>query len=273
MTKSEMKELERGPTRFAELNVVLAELTDVSRRELGDNFVGAYLQGSFALGAGDLASDCDFIVVTSGPITPAQEMNVRSFHDELPTRDGFWNRHIEGSYAPRDELKTLAELGRDWLYIDHGWREMQWSEHCNSAVTRWILNNHGVTLAGPSPRQLVDPLPRGVLRDDMRREIPTFISDLLGWISMDIAWAQRYAVESLCRMWFTFEMDQVASKPDSVNWALARLDVRWHPLLQNALADRLLGFDPTQRPAAHLVEQTLEFAESATQAVLSSQFE
>jgi hypothetical protein len=200
-------------------------------------------------------------------------MRIRGYHDELPTRDGFWNRHLEGSYAPADELKTLSGLGRDWLYIDHGWREMQWSEHCNSAVARWILRERGVTLAGPPARQLVDPIPRGVLRDAMIREIPTFIPDLLGWISMDIAWAQRYAVESLCRMWFTFEMDQVASKPDSIRWALARLEARWHPLLHNALDDRMLGFDPTQRPAAVLVERTLEFAELVTQVVLSSHLE
>ena len=267
MTKSASKDLEQGPTRFAELNAVLAELVEVSRRELSNNFIGAYLQGSFALGAGDRASDCDFIVVTSGPVTPMQETKLQAYHDELPIREGFWNRHIEGSYAPADELRTLAGLGRDWLYIDHGWREMQWSEHCNSAGARWILREHGVTLAGPTTSQLVDPIPRGVLRGDMHREIPTFIPDLLGWISMDIAWAQRYAVESLCRMWLTFETDRVASKPDSVIWALARLEVRWHPLLQNALDDRLLGFDPTQMPAAHLVEETLEFATLVTRAV------
>jgi predicted nucleotidyltransferase len=268
MTKGALGDREQGPTRFAELNAVLAELVEVSQRELADNLVGVYLQGSFALGAADLASDCDFIIVTSGPLTPTQERKTRTFHDELPTREGFWNRHIEGSYAPVDELKTLTGLGRDWLYIDHGWREMQWSEHCNSAVARWILREHGVALAGPSADRLVDAIPPGVMRDDMHREIPTFISDLLGWISIDIAWAQRYTVESLCRMWFTFEMDQVISKPDSIAWALTRLDIHWHPLLQNALDDRLLGFDPTQKAAEHLVEGTLEFAKLVTQAVL-----
>ena len=257
-----------GPTDFDELNVVLAELAAMAQRVLADNLIGVYLQGSFALGAGDVASDCDFIVVTSAPVTAEQEGDVRAFHDELPTREGFWNRHLEGSYAPATELKTLAALGRDWLYIDHGWREMQWSEHCNSAVMRWILRERGVTLAGPPVNQLVEPLPQGVLREDMRREIPTFISDLLGWITFDIAWAQRYAVESLCRMWFTFEIEQVASKAASVTWATARLDDRWHPLLKNALDDRLLGFDPTQKPAACWVEETFELAELVTKIVM-----
>jgi hypothetical protein len=270
MSETAITTSHQGPTQFDELNAVLAELVEVSRRELDANFVGAYLQGSFALGAGDMASDCDFIVVSAGPVSPLQEMKLRAFHDELPTREGFWNRHIEGSYAPKDELRTLDGRGCDWLYIDHGWREMQWSEHCNSAVARWLLNRHGVTLAGPSPGQLVDAIPRGVLRADMRREIPTFVPDLLGWISMDIAWAQRYAVESLCRMWFTFDTEQVASKTASIHWALAGLEPRWHPLLQNALDDRPLGFDPAQRPAAYLVEGTFAFAELVKRKVLQS---
>jgi predicted nucleotidyltransferase len=250
----------RGPTPYDELNDVLVELVTIGRRVLADNFIGVYLQGSFALGAGDLASDCDFLVVSRGPITSDHELELRAFHDELPTRKGFWNRHIEGSYAPADELKTLDGLGRDWLYIDHGWREMQWHEHCNSAVARWILREHGVALAGPPAKEVVDALPEGALRSTMRLEIPTFISDLLGWISFDIAWAQRYAVQSLCRMWFTFETDEVASKHDSIHWALGRLETRWQPLLQNAIDERLLGFNSEQRPSKRFVDETLELA-------------
>lgn len=256
----------RNPTPYAELNVVLEELVSVAHCVLEDNLVGVYLQGSFALGGGDLASDCDFVTVTSGPVTPEQEMALRAFHDELPTRDGFWNRHIEGSYAPASELRTLAGLGADWLYIDHGWREMQRSEHCNTAVVRWILRERGVTLAGPPVDAVVDALPAGTLRADMAREIPTFLNDLFSWISFEIAWAQRYAVESLCRMWFTFETDEVASKRDCIKWALPRLDAHWHPLLQNALDDRR-AYDATQSPASHFVEETHAFAALITSIV------
>jgi hypothetical protein len=253
----------RNPTPFAELNSVLGEIVSVARRVLERNLVGVYLQGSFALGGGDLASDCDFVAVTRGPVTPDQEIALRAFHDELPTRDGFWNRHIEGSYAPANEIKTLAGLGRDWLYIDHGWREMQWSEHCNTAVVRWILHERGLTLYGLPVKDVVDALPEGVLRADMAREIPTFLPDLFGWISFEIAWAQRYAVESLCRMWFTFETDEVASKRDCINWALPQLDARWRPLLQNAIDDRQ-AYDAQQAPSEHFAEETLAFADLIT---------
>ncbi|WJE00770.1 hypothetical protein [Streptomyces antimycoticus] len=52
-------------TPYQELDALLADLIGTARSILGDTFVGAYLQGSFALGAGDLHSDCDFIVVTT----------------------------------------------------------------------------------------------------------------------------------------------------------------------------------------------------------------
>ena len=118
-----------------ELNELLRELTWTTRDILGDQFVGAYLQGSFALGDADLQSDCDFLVPVSAPITAKQEQQLREIHDEIPTRPGFWTQHLEGSYPLADDLRTLDGLGRDWLYIDHGWRDMQWSTHCNTEAT------------------------------------------------------------------------------------------------------------------------------------------
>ena len=268
MKPTDLRTPTHGPTPYDELNGVLEEIVTMARRVLADNFVGAYLQGSFAFGAGDLASDCDFLVVTRAPVTANQELELRAFNDQLPTREGFWNRHIEGSYAPMDELKTLGGLGHDLLYIDHGWREMQWHQHCNTAVVRWILHRHGIALAGPPAKEVVNALPQGVLRATMREQIPVFSSDLLDWIT-DIAWDQRYAAESLCRMWFTFETDEVALKADSIHWAIGRLDARWHPLLQNTLDDRLLGFDSKQKPAQQFVEDTLDLADLISAVVLA----
>ena len=161
------------PTEYAELNDVLAELTDRARAILGANMVGAYLQGSFAIGDADMHSDCDFLVPVAGPVTPKQEAGLRALHDEMPTRSGHWNKHLEGSYPPIDELRSLDGLGKPWLYIDHGWREMEWSTHCNTEVVRWTLREHGVALAGPGPRTLLDPVPAEALQQRMRETIPT----------------------------------------------------------------------------------------------------
>ena len=52
------------PTPYADLNQVLLELINSVQVVLKDNFVGAYLQGSFAVGDFDRDSDVDFIIVS-----------------------------------------------------------------------------------------------------------------------------------------------------------------------------------------------------------------
>lgn len=248
-------------TPFAELDGVLADLVASARSILGGNFVGAYLTGSFALGAGDVQSDCDFVVVIGEQVTEAQEQALRALHDELPTRPGHWTRHLEGSYAPRADLEAPHGLRREWLYIDHGWREMQWSTHCNREEHRWTLREHGITLAGPEPRTFVAAVPPELLRARMVEYVEHFIPELLEWTSFDIAWAQRYAVTALCRMLYTLRTGGVASKPAALEWGLASLGQEWGGLIRQAIDDRPLPWNDPPRPGS--VEQTMAFAEYA----------
>jgi hypothetical protein len=251
------------PTAFPELNALLHELVARVQSILGASFVGAYLTGSFALGAGDLYSDCDFLFVTEERITAEQERALRELHGEIPTRSQPWARDVEGSYAPRSDLATLATLGKEWLYVDRGRREMEWSSHCNKADVRWTLRERGVTLDGPAPRELVADVPADVLRSTMRPLIESFLPDLFSWIGLDIAWAQRYAVASLCRMLFTLETGEVTSKPAALEWAKQALDPAWHDLFQYTEDDRSRGWDPNDRPRAGSAEATIAFAEYA----------
>ena len=235
---------------------------------LGESFVGAYLVGGFALGGGDLQSDCDFVVVTEGRVMAEQERELRELHGEIPTRPGHWPHDLEGSYAPRADLATLATLDRQWLYVNRGAREMEWSTHCNTEDVRWTLREHGITLAGPDPRQLVAEVPAAALRSKMPPLIETFLSNLLSWTSFDIAWAQRYAVTTLCRMLFTLETGEVSSKPASLEWAKSALPTRWRDLIQQAIDDRPLPWNDPPRPGS--VEATIAFSEYATKRARST---
>lgn len=247
------------PTRFPELNSVLAELAERAATILGTDFVGAYLQGSFAVGDADLNSDCDFLIPVHRQVTGDQEAALRAMHDEFPTRPGYWARRLEGSYPVLAELRTLAGMGRPWLYIDNGWREMQWSTHCNTEIVRWSLRECGITLAGPPPASLVDPVPASVLRARMRADAPGFLTGMESWISFDLAWAQRYAVTTLCRMLNTYVEGRVTSKRAALEWALRDTAPRWHPVISRAMAERDLGWDPGERPRPGSVEETREF--------------
>ncbi len=248
------------PTRYAELNGVLHDLVSGAQAALGDGFVGAYLQGSFALGAGDLHSDCDFLVVVRERPEPEQEAALRHLHRRLPHEEGHWNRHLEGSYAVADDLRSVAGLGRAWLYVDHGRDEMSWSEHCNQPWTRWILREHGVTLVGPCPVELLDPVPADVLRAQARAGLATLADDVLGWCPPHLAWCQRYLVVQAARSLYTVCTAEVASKRDALRWAMMHADARWRPLLQQVLADRERGFDPEDRPRPGSLDAAREFA-------------
>lgn len=253
-----------GVTHFAELNDVLERLLDGVTNALGANLVGAYLVGSFALGDADLQSDCDFLIATAEPIMPAQEAALRRLHRELPSEAGHWNRHLEGSYPPIEDLRQLSALGRPWLFIANALAEMEWSDHCNSLEHRWILRHHGVVLAGPAPAEFAD-IPADLLRDKMRRDIPSFMSDLATWIRIDgIAWAQRYAVTTLCRMLFTLETGTVTSKHKAHVWATDALDPQWRHLITRADEERARGWDPADLPDPANLEQTHAFAAYAT---------
>ena len=251
------------PTVFPDLNELLQELVARVESILDENFVGAYLVGSFALGGGDLQSDCDFLVVTEASVTPEHERELRELHAEIPTRTGHWPHDLEGSYAPRADLETLDALGEKWLYVDRGHREMQWSTHCNSEDVRWTLRERGVTLAGIEARQFVAEVPADVLRSKMRVLIARFLPDLLSWTNFDeVAWSQRYAVASLCRMLYTLDTGEITSKQNALEWSKSTLPERWQALIQQTIDDRSLPWNEPPRPGS--VEATIAFAGFAT---------
>jgi hypothetical protein len=248
-------------TPFPELNEVLDDLVATVRSILGENFVGAYLTGSLALGAADAHSDCDFQIAIREPLSSEQERALRALHDEIPTRPGYWPRNIEGSYALQSDLASLDRLHRDWLFVDRGHREMEWSTHCNREEHRWTLRERGTALAGPEPRTFVSEVPADLLRARMVEYIGPYIPELLEWTTFDIAWAQRYAVTSLCRMLYTLRAGEVASKPAALAWGLEALDPEWHGLIRQVIDDRPLPWNDPPRPGS--VEQTVAFAEHA----------
>ena len=59
-------------TLIPELITVLQDFVDSARAVLRNNFVGAYLQGSFAVGDFDIHSDVDFIIVIEKELSHAE---------------------------------------------------------------------------------------------------------------------------------------------------------------------------------------------------------
>lgn len=140
-------------------------------------------------------------------------------HAEIPTRDGHWTHHLEGSWLPAADLGTLEGLGRDWLYVDHGRRDMSWSTHCNTEVARWSLRERGVVLAGPEPSTFVAQAPAPVMRSAMRAAVETLTDDVFSWAPDHIAWSHRYLATNHCRVLCSLVTGEVASKRAATLWA------------------------------------------------------
>jgi hypothetical protein len=230
---------------------------------LGDNLLGSYLQGSFALGAGDEHSDVDFLVVTREALSGREVAGLRELHRRLHDLPLPWAQHLEGSYAPAAQLRRLDAARQPFLYLDNGARELVWHDHCNTAVARWILREHGIPLAGPEPAQIVEP----VAPDDLRAEARATLAAFAEWAEELSAtkawtrWAQPYVVLQVCRLLRTIARADVVSKQAAAGWALDRVEPRWRDLIRRALDDRPDPWRRVHEPADGA--ETAAFAEAA----------
>jgi predicted nucleotidyltransferase len=246
-------------TAFSELDGVLEALVSGVREVLGQNLVGVYLQGSFAVGDADDWSDADFLVVTEEPVGERERPELDELHRRLFDLPLHWAKHVEGSYIDRRLLRTPDPARTKLLFLDHGSQELVWDDHCNTSYVRWVLREHGILLAGPNPRDLVDQMSPDLLRDEARERLPEWVEWAQGLAELN-RWQQPYIVISLCRILWTIEHGTVVSKRAAGEWALGVLDPEWSPLIQHALDDRP---DPVGRwhqpAAAGDVERTRAF--------------
>ena len=262
--------LNAHPTVYADLNAVLRELATTTRAILDDNFCGAYLQGSFAVGDADEHSDVDFVVVTHGEFSADQEAVLRRMHARFPALDCDWAKHLEGTYFPKAVLRRPDPSRAPYLYVDNGSPAMEWSNHDNTAVVRWVLREYGIGLDGPDPASLVDVVTAEELRDEMRRTMREKAHELrtsTGATDQQWnAWLQPHVVLAYCRMLHTLSTGRVGSKLAAGHWALGAVDRQWAPLIQRALDDRPDPWLRVHRPADRTaIADTWAFVDSALQ--------
>lgn len=227
------------PTAYSELNYVLWQLVCSAQEILGTDFVGIYLQGSFAVGDYDLHSDVDFIIAIAKELSEAKVGALQVMHGRLYDLDNHWAQHLEGSYFPQDVLRDPSQRGGKLWYLDNGSASLIQSNHCNTLVVRWVLREKGVPLVGPAVESLIDPIDV----QSMCREIWTVINE---WGQEILDDPQRYnnrfyqgfIVLSFCRMLHSLQTGIIESKVVGAAWAKRNLDPSWSGLIDGAWAGR-----------------------------------
>jgi hypothetical protein len=251
------------PTRFPELNDVLAEFLGRLHTALDGELAGAYLQGSFALGDADEESDVDFVVVTERELADVDVDELQAMHAELFASASPWAQHLEGSYASRAGIEKVDPARAPWWFLDNGSSTLERDSHCNTAIVRWVLREHGVTLYGPPPPELIG----AVSADDLAADARWAMADYLEWIETLDGWSVRLQgliVLSFCRALQTIELGVVGSKRAAGEWALGAVGPEWHDLIRAALADRADQWAKVRQPAdPALVARTRAFMERA----------
>jgi hypothetical protein len=223
-----------SPTPYPAVNVALRDFLASAQAILGPRLCGMYLVGSLAVGDFDPAtSDLDIIVVTDSALSDGQITALRGWHTRFGASDAPWAERLEAIYIPQADLRSSAsghypQVERDRPFfvepLEPGW-----------SVQRCTLREHGVVIAGPNPRDLLDP----VNADEMRREGAVIVHSWLDQAERDPTWLDwarprpyfTFVVTTLCRLLYTLETGSVASKPTATRWAQQELDDRWSGLI------------------------------------------
>ena len=249
------------PTRFPELNSVLNDLASSLQDVLGDDLVGVYMQGSIAVGDFDKHSDADFVVVTQDELTDEQVPALQEMHARIFDCGKEWAKHLEGSYFPKAVLKDPSRAGEKLWYLDNGHRQMERSDHCNTLVVRRIVQEHGVTLAGPDPRQLGDAIPTEMLRSEIYRDIKSWGKEILEQPDRyRNRFYQGFIVLNLSRMLHDYRAGSISSKRTGAEWAKKSFAASWTDLIDKAWGGRPDPARAVREPAdAEDFERTLDF--------------
>ena len=219
------------------INAVLHLLLTRVQATLGDHFVGLYLHGSLASGDFDpQRSDIDFVVVTADALPDALIPALAALHARMVDSGLSWATKLEGTYFPQQALRRYAPSDALYPSLNEG-RFYMGGHGSDWVIQCHILREHGIVLAGPAPRSLIDP----VAPDDLRRAMRELLRDWWAPMLYDTARLrsaeyQAYAVLTMCRALYTLATGAVASKPVAARWAQAALGAPRAALIERALA-------------------------------------
>jgi hypothetical protein len=203
---------------------------------LGDNFVGLYLTGSLALGGFDPeTSDVDILVVTGEPLSDAEFAEVRVLHDRIPPDANRYEIPYDVTYIDRATLRRFAP-GRRHVKIGHSEPLHHGDHRPNWVLERWTVRDHGVIVAGPDPKTLIDPVSPEELcqavRDELRHRLRSWTEGLWPLAELEVRAAQAFEVETACRALHTLRSGAPGTKNEAQHWALRNLPERWHDLIR-----------------------------------------
>ena len=240
----------------AEVTELLTVLVRKVREALGDNLVGIYLRGSLATGDFWESSDVDVLVATERPVNDSEMSALATVHSELTAVETIYAGRIEAAYIDRAALRRFTpglrpverRVAEPFVRTEHD---------ANWVLERWTTREHGVTLFGPDPKTLIDP----VTPDDLREAVRARLRDWAQWAADPGTklWPIIYTTETMCRSLYTLAHGTLPNKADAVQWALDTLPEPWRATVSESQTLRHSG-DTDDRTLAPAVVEFVKWA-------------
>ncbi len=202
--------------------------------------MGLYLDGSIALGEFEPdRSDIDFVAVTEGDLSSETFVALQALHARLAADEPKWGLELEGSYVPRHSIRHHDSRPAAHPYVDRGTGRLDMVRQYSGywVIHRHMLREHGVVLAGPEPRTLIDPVHPNHVREAVSDVLREWWVPMLDDPTRLRSWGYRcYAVLTMCRVLYSLSHGTIVSKRVAARWMQETLDPRWGAVVRDALA-------------------------------------
>jgi predicted nucleotidyltransferase len=229
--------MQTHPTPFATINALLDLILSRMQTILGNKLIGLYIFGSLVTGDFDYdSSDIDLIAATSTELDEEEIERLKLLHQDIALQEKTWDDRIEVGYISVENLKKsqphfqIALISPDEPF------------HVTEADAAWIINRYvlrekGLTLFGPPPETLVDP----ISQEELMHAVQEFIQEWREWIkNIEVIYPrkyQAYAILTACRALYTCRQGKFVSKKQAALWAEQELP-EWSTLIRRALVWR-----------------------------------
>lgn len=253
------------PTPHPDVNTLLENLLCQMQQVLGANLVGLYLYGSLVTGDFDHeCSDIDLLTVTASDVNEQEFSGLQEMHVSFARIHREWDNRIEVAYLSTTALKTFKVKRSQIVVISPG-EPLNIKDAGEDWLMNWyVVREQGVTLFGPPPATLIDP----ITKEEFIHSVREHAREWKEWIKhARERKAQSYAMLTMCRALYAVTNGEQASKKQAAGW-VGQEWPEWSAVVQEALrwrADR--SVEPVDDAATY--PQTVDFVQWACMRIVN----
>ena len=247
------------PTPHGDVNAALTIIISGMRSVLKDSFIGLYIGGSLAIG--DFSperSDIDFVSVTDSDLSSDTFRALERMHDGFWHSSNRWVKRLDGSCVPQQMIKEWSSEKSVCPFVEG--KDFYATNQGSAVIQRHIIREHGVVVAGPDPKTLIDSVDEDQLRKVQGEILQKWWEPVLedpDWLTQ--TQKQPFAVLTMCRALYTLEHGVVVSKPVAAKWVQQTSGKQWAALISSALAKPQDAISDNLASVKNFIEYTVQY--------------